>query len=121
GTVFAAGALGDDPFQTEAACMAQNQVAIFVEMLAVSQLRAGILEQMFKRGLAIEQSHVLHVLSIQIKEIESKEDEAVAAPLAQIGLKGRKVGGSTGPLDHDLAVDDGLTGRQGGESRGNRL
>ena len=88
--------------------MAQHELAVLLEMLAVAQHLGRAPQQRRERRLALDQRRRAQIRAVEIEEVEGAEDQPVRPAGAKVGLQRREIGGAARPLDDHLAVDDRL-------------
>src|ERR1700730_4612928 len=100
-------AFGNNPFESESACMLQHGWAVHIEMLAKANRRAGRQdgEKLPQQVFTVLENHFCQIEPFTVKNIEDKIADPVQAPGFQIGLQIIEARYAARILDDDLPVD----------------
>src|SRR3546814_6452997 len=86
--------LGHHASEAQPAGMAQHQLAVLLEVLAVAQRPLRVAQQRGKRRLALDQRARAQVAAVEVEQVEEVEHHAVAAAGGEVRLQGGEVGGA---------------------------
>src|SRR3984893_1331081 len=107
GSIRQVRAFGDDPFESESACMLEHGWPVHIEMLAKANGRAGRQdgEELLQQGFTILENHFCQIEPFAVKNIEDEVAEPVQAAGLQIVLQIVEARNAARILDNDLPVD----------------
>ena len=107
GSIRQVRAFGDDPFESESACMLQHGWPVHIEMLAEANGRAGRQngEELLQQVFTILENHFCQIEPFAVENIEDEVAEPVQAAGLQIVLQIVEARNAARVLDDNLPVD----------------
>src|ERR1700732_1829623 len=107
GSIRQVRAFGDDPFESESACMLEHGWPVHIEMLAKANGRAGRQngEELLQQAFATLENHFCQIEPFAVKNIEDEGAEPVQAAGLQIVLQIVEARNAARILDDDFPVN----------------